>query len=196
MRRPLLYLIPILLVVRVAAASDIFQRTRPDWPSQYPISGAVQVSNFPSTQPVTVTNLPAVQPVSGTVAISNQLQVQISTVGVNNPGLSFFSNVSLSTTPVQIKASSCDIWAFYVYNNATAGNERSVKMYNRLSPPVLGTTPADLTFTVGGRSGLPMNLPEHFTFQNGLWIIATTASGTSGITAPLAGEVSVNFFYK
>lgn len=118
------------------------------------------------------------------------------TTTVVSPSLYYFSNVSLSTTPVQVKASSTDIWGFYAYNNATPGNERSIKFYNRLTPPVVGTTPADLTFTIGGRSPGTLPLPSQIPFSNGLWINATTGSGTTATGAPLAGEVSIMIFYK
>lgn len=174
-----------------AKASDVYQKTRPDWPTTYPISGAVNVANFPSTQTVTVTNWPTPQP---SILISNFPSTQ--TVAVANPSLSYFKSVSVSTAPLQIKAGSGEIWGFYIYNNAAAGNERSVKFFDKTTAPVVGTTASSWTITCGGRSGTPLPLHLPVPFTNGLWIIATTASGDTVTTGATSGEVSIWVLYR
>ncbi len=113
-----------------------------------------------------------------------------------NPALSFFKTVSLSTAPVHVTAASCAVWGWYFYNNATAGNERSVKFFNTVNAPVVGTTVPDMTITVGGRSPAALILPAQLNFSNGLWIISTTASGDSATAGPAAGEVSATVFFR
>lgn len=104
--------------------------------------------------------------------------------------------MNVTATPVQACASPCDLWAFYLYNNASAGTERTVKMVDVSSAPIVGTTPADVAITVGGRSSVPMNLPGPTSFSNGLWIFATTGSGDGATGAPQTGDVSAVLFFR
>ncbi len=146
-------------------------------------SDVIQPVNVQVAASISVKNFPAYQAVVGTVAVSD---VPLST----------FKNVSLSTTPVQVKASACDLWAFYLYNKSAAGNEISVKFFNRATAPVVGTTPSDLTITIAGKSSAPQSFPHAVSFPNGLWILATTGSGDASPTPPAAEIVIVNLFFR
>ncbi|MGL5878247.1 MAG: hypothetical protein ACRC2V_10780 [Xenococcaceae cyanobacterium] len=54
-----------------AKLTDIQPVAVSNFPATQPVSGTVEVNNFPATQPVSVNNFPATQAVFGTVAISN-----------------------------------------------------------------------------------------------------------------------------
>lgn len=110
--------------------------------------------------------------------------------------LSVYKNVSLTATPVQVSGSPVNLCGFYIYNNATAGNERSIKFFDQVAAPTVGVTPPIMTITVGGRSGLPCPFPGIIPFKNALWILATTASGDSATVAPAAGEVSITLLTR
>lgn len=107
-----------------------------------------------------------------------------------------YKNLSISTTPVNVKLSATEIRGYYFYNHATAGNERYVKFFNRSTAPTIGVTVPDLTIPIGGRSSASYTFPRQVMFSEGLWICATKASGDLDLTLPGNGDVLGNIFYK
>ena len=99
-----------------------------------------------------------------------------------------------NTTPVQVKASSGNVYSAQVTNNATSA--RSFKIYDTSSAPTVGTTVPKLSFSIPASSTLDFDFGIFGVhFVNGIYVSATGTTTFADTTSPTANDVVATVNY-
>jgi hypothetical protein len=98
-----------------------------------------------------------------------------------------------STNVTQVKTNSCNLKGFTIINTNAAA--RYVKLYDTMTPPVVGTDAVALTILVPASSQAPpFSAPDGWRLSKGLYFATTTGVADSDSTGVGAGDLIIQLF--
>jgi hypothetical protein len=109
-------------------------------------------------------------------------------------GLTPYRNIDLDETGVNVHGTACQLYGYYIANRSES--ERFVKLYDKATPPTVGSDTPALTIPLPATAAENVEFAHGIPFALGLGAGATTGIADADTGAPSANDVVVNLLYK